>query len=53
MQAVTAPFKSIYANMWSEAAPEQRKLSVNLARNSLYFTVAVAFIRFFGDQLAV
>ena len=47
------PFKAIYTSMWEDAQPEQRKLSTQLARNSVYFSAAVIVIRFLGDQLAV
>jgi hypothetical protein len=53
MVVIPEKIQAVYANMWSEAGPEQRKLSIQLARNSVYFTAAVMFIRFFGDQLAV
>jgi hypothetical protein len=36
-----------------QAVPEQQRLTVQLARNSFYFTAAAILIRLFGDQLAV
>jgi hypothetical protein len=37
----------------SQAVPEQQRLTVQLARNSFYFTAAALVIRAFGDQLAI
>lgn len=48
-----ATLKSLYASMWEDAQPEQRKLTTQLVRNSFYFTAAAVVIRAFGDQLAV
>ena len=41
------------AALWTEAVPEQQKLTIQLARNSLYFVTSYLLIRLFGDQLAV
>ena len=43
----------VAATMWTDAAPEQQRLTVQLARNSFYFTAACILIRFFGDQLSL
>ena len=37
----------------ARAVPEQQRLTVQLARNSFYFTLSCLLIRIFGDQLAV
>ena len=39
--------------MDAQAVPEQQRLTVQLARNTFYFSTAVVLIRLFGDQLAV
>ena len=39
--------------LWTRAVPEQQRLTVQLARNSFYFTLSCLLIRIFGDQLAV
>ena len=49
----TAPLAAVYNALWADASPEQRKLTTQLTRNTIYFTAAVLAIRFLGDQLAV
>ena len=44
---------SVKAALWDEAPAEQRKLTMQLGRNSLYFATAVFFIKQFGEQVAV
>jgi hypothetical protein len=44
---------SVKAALWDEAPAEQRKLTLQLGRNSLYFATAVFFIKQFGEQVAV
>lgn len=44
---------TILDTFWTEAPPEQQKLTVQLARNSFYFTAACILIRFFGDQVSL
>ena len=39
--------------LWTRAVPEQQRLTIQLARNTLYFLLSGVLIRFFGDQLAV
>ena len=39
--------------LWTQAVPEQQKLTIQLCRNSIYFVLSAVLIRFFGDQLAV
>ena len=39
--------------LWTRAVPEQQRLTIQLCRNSIYFTLSVLVIRLFGDQLAV
>ena len=51
--SLLSPILSVKAALWDEAVPEQRHLTVQLARNSAYFTAAVLVLRFFGDQLAL
>ena len=53
MESLLAPVSRVGAALWSEASPEQRKLTTQLTRNSVYFVAAVLAIRFLGDQLAV
>ena len=48
-----ALLSSVKAALWDEAPAEQRKLTLQLARNSLYFSGAVFFIKQFGEQVAV
>ena len=49
----TAVASGVAATMWTDAAPEQQRLTVQLARNSFYFTAACILLRFFGDQLSL
>eukprot|EP00320_Phaeocystis_rex_P017780 CAMPEP_0119058128 /NCGR_PEP_ID=MMETSP1178-20130426/2501_1 /TAXON_ID=33656 /ORGANISM="unid sp, Strain CCMP2000" /LENGTH=51 /DNA_ID=CAMNT_0007039033 /DNA_START=37 /DNA_END=192 /DNA_ORIENTATION=- len=44
---------SVKTALWDEAPAEQRKLTLQLARNSLYFSGAVFLIKQFGDQVAI
>jgi hypothetical protein len=44
---------SVKAALWDEAPAEQRKLTLQLGRNSLYFATAVFFIKQLGEQVAV
>ena len=39
--------------LWTRAVPEQQRLTIQLARNSVYFVLSCILIRFYGDQLAV
>lgn len=48
-----ALLESIKSKLWDDAVPEQRKLTTQLARNSLYFGAAVFLIKQFGDQIAI
>lgn len=48
-----ALIESIKSKLWDDAVPEQRKLTLQLARNSLYFTTAVFLIKQFGEQVAI
>ena len=50
---VKAPARVMTATLWTEADPNQQKLTVQLARNSFYFTLSSILIRFFGDYLAI
>lgn len=53
ISSLLAPLAAAKAALWDEAVNEQRHLTIQLARNSAYFTAAVLLIRFFGDQLAL
>lgn len=46
LEALTAPF-------WTEARPEQKRLTVQLIRNTTYFAAAIYLIRNFSDRLAI
>jgi hypothetical protein len=46
LEALTSAF-------WTEAPAEQRRLTVQLARNSAYFAAAIYVIRHYGDRLAI
>ena len=48
-----APLQRAKEELWTEAVPEQQRLSIQLARNSIYFTLSCLAISLFGDQLAV
>jgi len=40
--------------LWTACAiPEQQRFTIQLVRNSIYFTLSCVMIGFFGDQLAV
>ena len=41
------------ARLWSEASPEQRRLTYQLVRNGAYFGAAALLIAKYGDQLAI
>jgi hypothetical protein len=45
--------RAVYAKLWGEATPEQRRISVQLARNSFYFTTAIYVIRNYGEAIAI
>jgi len=51
--AIPLPLLALYSKFWGDALPEQRKLTVQLIRNSFYFTAAVIVIKQFGEQLAI
>ena len=44
---------SIKSALWDDASVDQRKLTLQLARNSLYFSVSVFLIKQFGEQVAI
>ena len=44
---------ALWAQLWTDAAPEQRHLTTQFIRNSFYFTAAVIVISKFGDRFAV
>lgn len=44
---------NIISLLWTEAAPEQRHLTTQLARNSFYFATAIIIIKQFGEQIAI
>lgn len=44
---------SIKSALWNDASADQRKLTLQLARNSLYFSVSVFLIKQFGEQVAI
>ena len=48
-----AAFTRVQEELWTRAVPEQQHLTIQLCRNSFYFTLSVFLIRLFGDQLAV
>ena len=39
--------------LWTKAVPEQQRLTIQLVRNTIYFTLSTVLITVFGDQLAV
>ena len=39
--------------LWDEASPKQHKLTLQLLRNSLFFSVSVFLIKQFGETVAV
>ena len=39
--------------LWTEAVPEQQRLTIQLARNSFYFVTAIILIKQFGEQIAI
>ena len=39
--------------LWTAAEPQQQRITIQLVRNSVYFTLSCVMIGFFGDQLAV
>ena len=43
----------VQEELWTRAVPEQQRLTIQLCRNTLYFTLSTLLIRFFGDQVAV
>jgi len=45
--------ESLTAAFWTEARPEQKRLTVQLIRNSTYFAAAVYLIRQFSDRFAI
>ena len=51
--AMLSLLTSVKAALWDEAPAEQRKLTLQLGRNSFYFATAVFFIKQFGEQVAV
>ena len=53
MVDVMMPFRSIWSKLWADAPAEQRKITMQLARNSAYFGAACVLIRHFGEQIAV
>ena len=53
IETLLSPYRRAKAELWTEAVPEQQHLSIQLARNSFYFTAALIVIRLFGDQLAI
>jgi hypothetical protein len=53
VQPLLGALQRVQAAMWTEAGPDQQRLTIQLARNSFYFTLSCALIRLFGDQLAV
>ena len=44
---------SIKSALWDDASPAQQKLTLQLARNSLYFGISVFLIKAFGEQVAI
>lgn len=47
------PVRAVWARLWADAPPEQRKLTTQLARNSFYFTAVAIIIRQFGDYVNI
>lgn len=52
-ERVVATALHVQGTMWTEAVPEQQRLTIQLARNSFYFSLAAVLIRMFGDQVAI
>ncbi len=53
MTRLAQTFHQLIATLWTDAAPEQQKITTQLARNAAYFAAAALLIRHFGEQLAV
>ena len=41
------------SKLWDDASSDQRKLTLQLARNSLYFSLSIVVIKQFGAALDV
>ena len=52
-EALMRPLQRVQEQLWTRAVAEQKRLTIQLCRNSLYFMLSGILIRFFGDQLAV
>ena len=52
-QPMLTVLTSIKSALWNDASADQRKLTLQLARNSLYFSVSVFLIKQFGEQVAI
>jgi hypothetical protein len=44
---------AVPAMLWTEAGPEQRRMTIQLVRNSAYFGLAIYLIRNYGDRVAI
>ena len=53
MVSLPSPVRAVYAKLWGEAAPEQKRLTIQLARNTFYFSAAIYLISKFGEQIAI
>ena len=53
VESLLSPLRKVQAALWTEAVPEQQRLTIQLARNTFYFSAAAILIRFFGEQLAI
>ena len=53
VDTILSPLRTAQAALWTEAVPEQQRLTIQLARNSLYFVTSFVLIRLFGEHVAV
>ena len=54
LDSLLSPFNAAKRALWTEPRmPEQRKLTIQLARNTFYFSASVLVIRFLGDAIAI
>ena len=53
LASVKRPLHRAKAALWTEAPAEQQHLTIQLFRNSFYFSLSCLLIRLFGEQLAI
>jgi len=52
-ESVVGMLRSVQAALWTEAVPEQQRLTVQLVRNTVYFTASCLLISQYGDLVTV